>query len=81
MYNNFFFRKWCRLLDNVGKYGRARLATDGNILRRMRLAYLITKATDTLRICNTYCFFPGNNGYANASQYCVIVHCLSCYWL
>jgi len=31
----------------VGKYGRAGQATDGNKIRRMRIAYLITKATDT----------------------------------
>jgi len=26
----------------------------------------------TLRLCNTYCFSSGNNGYANAPQYYVI---------
>jgi hypothetical protein len=30
----------------VGKYGTARQATDGNIIRRMRIACWITKATD-----------------------------------
>jgi hypothetical protein len=29
---------------------------DNNIIRRMRFTCCITKATDTLRICNTYCF-------------------------
>jgi len=29
-----FFHKSCRLWDNVEKYGKARLATDGNIWRR-----------------------------------------------
>jgi hypothetical protein len=29
------------------KYGRARQATDGNIIWRMRIAYWISKATDT----------------------------------
>jgi hypothetical protein len=38
------------------KHGRARQATDGNIIWRMRIAYWVTEATDTLRICNTYCF-------------------------
>jgi hypothetical protein len=42
-----FFRKSCRLLDNVEKYGRAGQATDDNIIRRMRVACWITKATDT----------------------------------
>jgi hypothetical protein len=31
----------------VEKYGRARQATGDNIIRRMRFAYWITKATDT----------------------------------
>jgi hypothetical protein len=53
-----FSRKSCRLWDNVEKYGTAGQATDGNIIRRMRTACWITKATDThtLRIFNTYCF-------------------------
>jgi len=31
----------------VGKYGAARGATNDNIIRRMRIAYWITKATNT----------------------------------
>jgi hypothetical protein len=46
MFNNFF-RKSCCLWDNVEKYGRARQATDDNIIRRMRFACWVTKATDT----------------------------------
>jgi hypothetical protein len=42
-----FFRKSCRLWDNVEKYGTARQATDDNIIRRMRFECWITKATDT----------------------------------
>jgi hypothetical protein len=42
-----FFWESCRLWDNVEKYGAARQATDDNIIRRMRLACWITKATDT----------------------------------
>jgi hypothetical protein len=42
-----FFRKSCRLWDNVEKRGTARQATDDNIIRRMRFACWITKATDT----------------------------------
>jgi hypothetical protein len=38
------------------KYGGAAEATDDNIIRRMRFAYWITKATDTHTICNAYCF-------------------------
>jgi hypothetical protein len=40
-------RTSCRLLDNVEKYGRARQATDDNIIRHMRFAWWISKATDT----------------------------------
>ena len=51
-----FSLKSCRLRDNVEKYGTAGQATDNNIIRYMRFACWITKATDTLRICNTYCY-------------------------
>jgi hypothetical protein len=34
----------------VEKYGRARQATDDNMIRSMRFACWLTKATDTLRI-------------------------------
>jgi hypothetical protein len=43
MYSNCFAES-CRLWDNVEKYGRQ--ATD-NIIERMRIAWCITKATDT----------------------------------
>jgi hypothetical protein len=39
--------KSCRLWDNVEKYGTVRQATNDNIIRRMRFACWITKATDT----------------------------------
>ena len=44
--SNFFFRKSCRLWDNVKTFGRARQTTDDNIIRRMRIACWINKATD-----------------------------------
>jgi hypothetical protein len=44
---NNFLPKSCRLWHNVEKYGTARQATDDNIIRRMRIACQITKATDT----------------------------------
>jgi hypothetical protein len=40
-------QKSYRLWDNVEKYGRARQVADDNIIRRMRFACWITKATDT----------------------------------
>jgi hypothetical protein len=46
LYSITFFRKSFRLWDNVEKC-RDRQATDDNIIRRMRFACWITKATDT----------------------------------
>jgi hypothetical protein len=40
------------------EYGRARQATDGNTLRRMRIACWITKATDTHLECIRVTAFP-----------------------
>ena len=41
-----FFRKSCCLWDNVEKYRTARQAADGNIIRRMRMAWWLTMAID-----------------------------------
>ena len=45
--SNFFFPNSSCLRDNVQKYGRAREATDDNIIRRMRFACWV-EAIDTL---------------------------------
>jgi hypothetical protein len=60
--------------ENVGKYGTARQAADDNIIRRMRFACWITKATDTP---NMQCLllYHGNNAYANAPQ-CYVIRTL-----
>ena len=57
----FFFSK--KFPENLAvyeitwkEYASARQATDDNIIRRMRIAPWIAKATDTLRIYNTYFF-------------------------
>ena len=42
-----FFRKSCRLWDNVEKYSRPGQVTDYNIILRMRIASWIPKATNT----------------------------------
>jgi hypothetical protein len=42
-----YFKKSCRLRDNVEKYGTARQSTDDNKIQRMRFSWWITKATDT----------------------------------
>jgi len=46
MFNNFFFRKSCRLWDDVEKYIRAGQATDGNTIRPMLIACRISNATE-----------------------------------
>jgi hypothetical protein len=46
MFSNIFL-KYCHLWDNVEKYGRGGQAADGSIIRCMRFAWWITKATDT----------------------------------
>jgi hypothetical protein len=51
-----FFQKSCLLWDNVEKLVRVGQATDYSVLRRMRYACWVTKATDTLRICHNYYF-------------------------
>jgi len=44
---SFFSPKIVSFLNNVEKYCSAMQATAGNIMRRMRIACWITKATDT----------------------------------
>jgi hypothetical protein len=79
-----FFRKFCRLWDNVEKYGRARQATDDNIIRRMHFACWITKAihththTHTHRICNTYCFSTTTIVTRTRLNVTLYVHCILC---
>ena len=51
-----FPRMSCLLRGTVEEYRTARQATEDNIMRCMRFACWITKATNTLKICNTHCF-------------------------
>jgi hypothetical protein len=51
----------------VEKYGTARQATDDNIIRRMRFACRITKATDT-HSEYVILLFHDNSCYVNAPQ-------------
>ena len=62
-----FFRKSCRLEDNVEKYGTAGHATDEDTIQGMRFAWWMTKATD-IHLGYHLLLFHGNNGYAKASQ-------------
>jgi len=58
-----FFRKWCLLWDDVGKYGTAGQVTDDNIIPRKCVACWINKATHTHThththiIFNNYCLY------------------------
>ena len=56
MWNNIFFENRDSY-ERLEKCGGAREATDDNIIRRMRFACWITKATHiyTIRIYNSYC--------------------------
>jgi hypothetical protein len=47
MSNNFFLPKSCHYRGNVRKYGRARQATDDNIIQLMRVACWTIKITYT----------------------------------
>jgi len=44
IFNNFFFRKWCHLCDNVEKYGTAKQAIDDNMIELMFFACRVYKA-------------------------------------
>jgi hypothetical protein len=68
LYSIEFFRKSCRLCDNVEKYGIARQTRDDYIIARMRFACRVNKATDTRSKYYYLLLFHGNNGYANAPQ-------------
>jgi hypothetical protein len=47
-------------------------------MRRMRFACWITKAIDTLRICNVYCFSPAKV-VTRTRLITFYLHCLSCF--
>jgi len=59
----------------VEKYGRAWQATEDNIIRRMRIARWINKATDPHLEYVILINFPRQKDYANASRY-IYIACL-----
>jgi hypothetical protein len=66
----------------VEKYGTARQATDDNIIRRMRFACYITKATDTHSDCVILTAFPRQQWLSErALMLRLYVHCLSVLFL
>jgi len=79
MFNNFP-QKSCHLQDNVEKCGRARQATNENIIRQMYIACWITKAKDnTHSEYVTFITFTGQQwSRKQASMLHLHIHCLSC---
>jgi len=69
MFNIFFFENSAFFLSNVIKCGRAREATGDSVIRRMRFACWITKATDTHSeyAIGYLLLVHGNRGFGNAS--------------
>ena len=62
------------------KHGRARQATDDNIIRRMRFACWITKATDTHSEYVILTAFQRQQCLRESvSMLRLYVHCLSCF--
>jgi hypothetical protein len=61
MFNNFV-PKIVQFMKECGKYGRIRHTTYDNIIRRMRFACWITKATDTDSEYVTLIVFPRLGG-------------------
>ena len=77
--NFFFFRKSCRLCDNVESYGTAREATDIDVTQRMRIACWKTKGKDTHSEYVLLTAFPLQRPLRErASILRLHLHCLSC---
>jgi len=72
MFKNFYFQKSHRLCDNVEICVTATQGTDDNMVRRMRSAFWVTKATDTHSQYVILTVFHCNNGFMNAPQYYVL---------
>ena len=76
-----FFWKSCRLWENVEKYGRAREATDKNIIRRVRFACWINKATNTHSEYEILIAFPRQQLFREHSWMLHYTRTDSCYIL
>jgi len=63
----------------VEKYSKAAQDTDDN-MAYARCLLDNCGYGDTLRICNTYSFCHGSNGYTNASQYYVYTNIAGLVW-
>jgi hypothetical protein len=78
LYSITFLRKSCRLWDNVEKYGTAGQTTDDNIIRRMRFACWINKATATHSEYVIFVAFPRRQCLRDPPEYyvCTYIACL-----
>jgi len=78
VYSNFFFFENCAVCgimwENIVQTDRLQMT-----IWRMRIACWIPKATDTLRICNTYCVSATAKVARTRLHVTLYVHCLSCY--
>jgi len=72
IFNNFLFEN-CAIYERMWK-NNVQLSRPHMTIRYMCTACWIPKATNTHRICITYCFHC-NNGCTNAPQ-CYIIHTL-----
>jgi len=78
MFNNlFFFRKSCRLCENVEKYCSSGQATDDNMAHAHCMLDTYSYR-HTLSICNTYCFSTATMVAGTRFNVTLCVHCLSC---
>jgi hypothetical protein len=67
-------------LHNVGRYGRATQATDDKIIRRMPIAYYVTKVTDKHSDYFTLIAFPWQKLYRGSVKVtCIYIIFLSCF--
>ena len=75
-------RESCRSWDNVEKYGRARQATNDNIIRLMRLACWINDCrhtyTHTLIVFSNYCLSVATMVRRKRVSVTLYAHCQSC---
>jgi hypothetical protein len=79
MFTNFFLENHA-VYNYVEKYGWRAQATDGSILRRMRIECWMTKATNTVTEYVILIAFPRQQCLRErASVLLLYVRCLSCY--
>jgi hypothetical protein len=77
VFGNFFFRKSCRLWNNVEEYGRVRHAAYENTILCMRTAWRIPWPQTHTQNMYYLLLFHGNNSYANAPQ-CYVYKNIAC---